>query len=38
MPESEGRKLKCIACGEEMLEVHCKSVCRKCGAMVDCSD
>ena len=40
MPEHEdvGRKTRCVACGEEMRELHCKLVCPKCGAMIDCGD
>ncbi len=28
----------CARCGEIMAEMHCKTVCLKCGYMRDCND
>jgi rubrerythrin len=28
----------CDVCGAEMLEIHCKIICPRCGFMRDCSD
>ncbi|HLE97990.1 MAG TPA: hypothetical protein VI997_11510 [Candidatus Thermoplasmatota archaeon] len=28
----------CDRCGGEMLDVHCKLSCRRCGFVRDCSD
>lgn len=28
----------CLVCGFHMIEVHCKSVCPRCGFCMDCSD
>lgn len=32
------RTFICDYCGNAMLDVHCKLVCRRCGYMRDCSD
>lgn len=28
----------CDVCGKEMLEIHCKIICPRCGFIRDCSD
>ena len=29
---------KCVVCGTEVREIHCRLICPVCGAMSDCSD
>lgn len=42
-PNSDGARAKataffCDLCGHEMLDLHCKLICERCGYKRDCSD
>ncbi len=37
-PASEGETFYCDLCGNEMLNLHCKLICERCGYKRDCSD
>lgn len=28
----------CYNCGHDMIEIHCKSECPRCGSKIDCGD
>ena len=36
--KAESFSSHCVACGGAEVEVHCRVVCRRCGAQRDCSD